>query len=228
MIRRASIPVLALAAATLASPRVAAQVVPVDDGVFVLYRNDTVLGEERVTLHRMGLGQDARFIGQSEVRLGDGTEMRPRLEAALDMRPTTYQNKFTGPETGEVMLSRAGRRLVARVQTASGEAQREFRATGTTLILEPEVVLLYYFLRPWVDSPGAELTVLDPRAGAQQRFTLSAQGSEELRIGRFTVMTTRIRLQAGSDLRDIWFDDEGRVIRVQVPATGFRAERQAL
>lgn len=221
---------LILAAAAFAVPATAggAQVVPVDDAVFVLHRNGVVVGEEHVSLHRMGLGQDARFIGQSEVRLRDGTEMRPRLEASPDMRPTTYQNKFTGAEAGEVILSRAGRRLIARVQTASGEAQREFRVTGTTVILEPEVVLLYYFLRPWSGTPGADLTVLEPRSGAQARYTLEQSGSEEIRIGRLTVSTVRVRLRAGDDVREIWFDDEGRVIRLEIPSTGFRAERRGL
>ena len=217
-----------MAAALAATLPAGAQVVPVDDAVFVLYRDGAAIGEEHVSLHRLGLGQDGRFIGQSEIRLRDGTEMRPRLEASLDMRPATYQNKFTGAEVGEVVLSRAGRRLIARVQTASGEAQREFRVTGTTVILEPEVVLLYYFLRPWADTAGTELTVLEPRAGSQAGYTLEPSGSEEIRIGRFTVSTVRVRLGAGDDVREIWFDDEGRVIRLEIPSTGFRAERRGL
>lgn len=222
------IQIFAAAMALAAALPTGAQIVPVDDAVFVLSRNGATVGEEHVTLHRMGLGQDARFIGQSEVRLRDGTEMRPRLEASPDMRATTYQNKFTGAEAGEVILSRAGRRLIARVQTASGEAQREFRVTGSTVVLEPEVVLLYYFLRPWTDTPGAEVTVLEPRAGGQTRFTLDPVGTEEIRIGRLTVSTVRLRLHAGDDVRDIWFDDEGRVIRLEIPSSGFRAERRGL
>lgn len=221
---RIAIPLVLLA--SVASPPLAGQVVPVDDAVFVLYRNGQAVGEEHVTVHRMGLGQDARVIGQSEVRLQDGTEMRPRLEANADMRPTTYQNKFTGPETGEVLLSRAGRRLVARTQSASGEAQREFRVSDRMVILESEIVLLYYFLLPWVGQPGVELTVLEPRSGRQGGFVLNPVGTERLRFGRLTISAEHLRLEAGEDVREVWFDEDGRVMRVVIPGTGFSAERR--
>ena len=202
------------------------QVVPLDDAIFVLYRQDTVVGDEHVTLHRMGLGQAARIIGQSEVRMRDGTEMRPRVEASPEMRPTTYQNKFTGAEAGEVMLSRSGRRLVARTQTATGESQREFRISDRTVILEPQVVLLYYLLRPWTETPDTEITALDPRTGAQQSLMVRVVGTERLRMGRVTVEAQRIRLEGGDQVTEVWFDEEGRVLRVEIPAVGFRAERK--
>lgn len=216
---------LGLLAAGAASP-VHGQVVPLDDALFVLYRHDTVVGEEHVTLHRMGLGQAARIIGQSEVRMQDGTEMRPRVEASPDLRPTTYQNKFTGGESGEVILSRSGRRLVARTQTASGESQREFRISDRTVILEPEVVLLYYLIYPWAGIPDTELTALDPRTGGQQVLTVRVAGTERLRMGRVTVEAQHIRLEGGDQVRDVWFDEEGRVLRVEIAALGFRAERK--
>lgn len=217
---------LALTAAGALSP-LQAQVVPLDDAVFVLYRQGAVIGEEHVTLHRMGLGQAARIIGQSEVRMQDGSEMRPRVEASPEMRPTTYQNKFTGAESGEVILSRSGRRLVARTQTASGESQREFRISDRTVILEAEVVLLYYLLRPWAGTPDAELMALDPRTGEQRSLTVRHAGSERMRMGRLTVIAEHVRLEGDDGVREVWFDDEGRVIRVEVPATGFSAERRS-
>lgn len=216
---------LGLLAAGAAFP-VHGQVVPLDDAVFVLHRQGVVVGEEHVTLHRMGLGQAARIIGQSEVRMQDGTEMRPRVEASPEMRPTTYQNKFTGPESGEVILSRSGRRLVARTQTATGESQREFRVSDRTVILEPEVVLLYYLIRPWAETPDIEITALDPRTGAQQSLMVRVAGIERLRLGRMTVEAQHIRLEGGEQVRDVWFDEEGRILRVEIAAVGFVAERK--
>lgn len=209
-----------------AAPPVQGQVVPLDDAVFVLYRNGDVIGEEHVTLHRMGLGQAARVIGQSEVRMEDASEMRPRVEASPDMRPVTYLNKFTGAETGEVMISRSGRRLVSRTTTASGEAQREFRVADRTVLLEPEVVLLYYLLRPWAETPNTEVTALDPRSGDQLTLTVRLVGTERMRMGRVTVMAQHLRFEGAAGHHDVWFDDEGRVIRVEVSSTGFVAERQ--
>jgi hypothetical protein len=216
------VPLLAL----FASAPLGGQVVPVDDAVYQLLRAGEPVGEEHVTVHRMGLGQDARIIGQSEIRLTDGSEMRPRLEATTDMRATTYQNKFTGESAGEVMISRTGRRLVARTQTASGESQREFRASDRTVILEPNVVLLYYFLEPWLGEAEAELTVLEPRSGRQSRMTLRSVGTERVRVGRRMVEAQHFRLEGGGSAVDVWYDEAGRIVVLESPADGFRAERR--
>ncbi|MDT8340162.1 MAG: DUF6134 family protein [Longimicrobiales bacterium] len=229
--RRIGLPsafVLLLIAGALprASVPVAAQVVPVDDAVFVLFRNGQRVGEEHVTLHRMGLGQNARVIGQSEIRMDDGSEMRPRVEASPDLRPTAYENRLSGSQVGEVLISRSGRRLVARTRTADGEAQREFRASDRTVILAEDVVLLYYLLAPWARGEPTDLTVLDPRSGSQRTVRVVVQGAEPLRVGRISVVATRIRLESEGDVRSVWFDDEGRVLRVEAPASGLRAERQ--
>ncbi|MEJ2538932.1 MAG: hypothetical protein P8188_02910 [Gemmatimonadota bacterium] len=217
--------VAGLLAVGLAGGAVQAQVVPIDEASFRLSRNGSVVGQEDVTIHRLGLGQDARIIGQSEVRLQDGSQLRPRIEATPDLRATTYQNEFTGSDGGEVVVSRIGRRLVARSRSAAGEAQREYPATERTVVLESDIVLLYYFLQPWVDSDGVQLTALDPRASTRRELTLTAVGSEEVRVGRNPVQGRHMRLE-GSDTRvDFWMDDEGRVLKVVLPGSGFEAER---
>lgn len=203
----------------------AAQVVPIDEASFRLTRNGSVIGEESITIHRLGLGGDARIIGQSEIRFQDGSQSRPRLEATTDLQPTTYQNEFTGAEEAEVVVSRVGRRFVSRSRSAAGEAQREFPASATTVIFEPEVVLLYYFLQPWVGTDGAEITALDPRSSLRSQVTVAILGSEEVRVGRNPIQARHLRLEGSESRWELWVDEEGRVLRVSIPATGFRAER---
>lgn len=202
------------------------QVVPLDDAVFQLFQDGNPAGEEHVTLHRRGLGQEARIIGQSEIRLLDGSEVRPRLEATTSFRIVTYQSLFTGAEDGEVVISRAGRRLVARMTSAAGEAQREFRASESTVILEGGAVLPHYLLRPWLGEEEVVLTILDPRTGDQVRMTLSPLGSENLTIGRRSHRTRRFRLAGDGQTREIWIDGDDRILRIDLPSLGFRAERR--
>ena len=200
------------------------QVVAMDEATFRLTRGGSEVGREHITIHRLGLGQDARIIGQSEITLTDGSQLRPRLEATTDLRASSYQNEFTGAETGEVIVSRVGRRLVARSRSAAGESQREYPASERTVILEPEVVLLYYFLQPWAGS-DTDLTVLDPRAGSRQTLTLRLMGPEEVRVGRNPVSARHLRLEGSESRVDVWMDDQGRVLRLEVPGSGFAAER---
>ena len=202
-----------------------AQVVPIDEASYRLTRNGAVIGEESITIHRLGLGEDARIIGQAEIRLRDGSQSRPRLEATTDLQPNTYQNEFTGAEAAEVVVSRVGRRFVARSRSAAGEAQREFPASSDTAILEPEVVLLYYFLQPWLGTDGSEITALDPRASVRRRVTVSVLGSEEVRVGRNPIPARHLRLEGTDSLWELWIDEDGRVLRVMVASTGFTAER---
>lgn len=224
--RRMRIPALLACLLPAAVPvTLGAQVVPIDEATFRIFQGEEVVGEERITIHRLGLGQDARIIGQSEIRLRDGSEMRPRLEATPDLRATTYQNKFTGAEDGEIVVTRVGRRLVARSRSAAGEAQQEYRASDRTVILEPRVVLLYYFLQPWVDAEDRRLTVLDPRTGSQETLTLSPVDTRSVRVGRRTVEARHLLLENGSVSIQLWLDGEGRVLRVDIPDQGFRAER---
>lgn len=216
----------AVAALALASSSLPAQVVSVDEAAFELSRDGQVIGREEITLQRAGIGADARIIGQSVVRLEDGTEMRPSMEADATFRATTYQNRFSGTESGELEVMRRGRRLVARTETAAGEAQREFPASDRTVLLETEVVLLYYLLSPWSDAgEPTVVNVLDPRTSRQTRMRVVPSGRETIRVGMTQMEATWLRLEGGAGERHVWIDDQGRVIRVRVPETGFSARR---
>lgn len=218
---------LAAALILLSGPiHLRAQVVPVDDATFELSREGRVIGREEITLRRTGIGTSARIIGQSVIRLDDGTEMRPSMEADASFRATTYQNRFSGDESGELEVTRAGRRLVARTETAAGEAQREFPASDRTVLLETEVVLLYYLLSPWADAGEAVvINVLNPRTSRQTRMRVVPSGRETVRVGATQVEATWLRLEGGDGERHVWIDDQGRVMRVRIPGAGFTARR---
>ena len=221
-----AVPLLAALVGGILAPSAAAegQVVPLDEADYRLFVGGSPVGQEHITIHRLGLGQDARILGQSEISMDDGTQLRPRLEAGTDLRASSYQNEFTGSESGEVVVSRVGRRLVARSRSAAGESQREYPASDRTVILEPRVVLLYYFLQPWAGS-DTDLTVLDPRSGTRETLTFRLMGPEEVRVGRNPVQARHLRLEGPDTRMDVWMDEEGRVLRLEVPGADFRAER---
>jgi hypothetical protein len=221
-----ALPLLTALAGGMLAPTspAAGQVVPLDEANYRLFVGGSPVGQEHITIHRLGLGQDARILGQSEISLDDGTQMRPRIEAGTDLRASSYQNEFTGSEAGEVVVSRVGRRLVARTRSAAGESQREYPASDRTVILEPRVILLYYFLQPWAGS-DTDLTVLDPRVGSRETLTLRLMGPEEVRVGRNPVQARHLRLEGPDARMDVWMDEEGRVLRLEVPGADFRAER---
>jgi hypothetical protein len=56
-------------------------------------------------------------------------------------------------------------------------------------------------------------------------MTVSILGTEEVRVGRNPIQARHIRLEGSGTLCEFWMDEDGRVLRVVVPAAGFRAER---
>jgi hypothetical protein len=57
----------------------------------------------------------------------------------------------------------------------------------------------------------------------------SLVGEEEIRVGGILVQNARrFHLAGGEHPRDVWFDDQGRVLRLEVPSLGYVAERESL
>ena len=135
----------------------------------------------------------------------------------------------TGPEAVELRLhrDRAGRRYEAVVYSEIGEERWEFPVRPGTRILERDVAHQYYFLR---DAPEGSIThTLEPRSRAWVNLEAGPWTEEEVRLGQGPVQARRVEFFSGEDRRIVWFDRVlGRVLRVEVPATGYVAERTDL
>lgn len=209
------------------------QNVSVDEGAFRLTVNGEFVGREEFSIRRVGMGEEARLIlrGTIEMNLPEGRlSLTPAMEAAGgDMAVTAYQLKVAGARASEIYVSRSGRRYLAKVISSRGEEVREFRAGPGSILLDRDVAHQHHLLLPFLNDPDAvSLTVLEPEAGQQLRMTLSFVGDEEVRVGTEMIQGRHYRLVGGENSRDIWFDNQGRVLRVAVPQRGYLAERESL
>ena len=60
-------------------------------------------------------------------------------------------------------------------------------------------------------------------------MTLSFVGEEEIHVGGLLVSDARrYHLEGGDHPRDIWFDTQGRILRLEIPTQGLVAERESL
>lgn len=222
---------LALALCALAQPgRGAAQSVVVDEGTFAVSLRGVPAGSEQFAIRRAGVGDDAIVIANAVIRLDRGAgpmELRPLLEVTpLDDASVNYQLKVSGSESSELSVRLAGRRYVARIRTDAGEEEREFLARPGTRIVEEGVAHHYYFLRGVRE--GSSTPVIEPSTRRQVQLTASAATEEEIALGATRVRARKVTLTAGDDVRHVWFDAQGRVLRVEIPALGYVAERQDL
>ena len=225
--RLRAVTLLALAGAALAPRALAAQGVIVDQGQFAVSIGGTSIGTEDFSIRRAGLGREDAIFANSVVSLtrdGARQEIRPLLRATPpDGIAIEYQVEVVGADAIEVGLRRAGRRYVATIHSGLGEEQREFPAHEQTRILEVDVAHLYYFLR---DAYAGSVTpVLVPRARARLDLTAGTPVDEDIHVGNTVVAARRIEFTSPEDRRVVWFDRLGRVLRVEIPATGYIAER---
>ena len=206
------------------------QSVVVDEGTFAVTIAGQSAGSESFTIRRAGIGSDAVVVANAVVRIDTAegaTELRSLLETLLpDGAASKYQLKITGAETGDVTLALAGRRFVSLIRTQRGEEEREFLARPETRIIEEGVAHHYHFLG--AVREGSAAPVLEPRTRRQIRLVASAWVDQTLDLGPTQVTARRVVFTAGEEERIVWFDRQGRVLRLEIPSRSFVAERTDL
>lgn len=221
---------LAALLATAMPLAIGGQSVVVDEGTFAVTIAGQSAGSESFTIRRAGIGSDAVVVANAVVRIDTAegvTELRSLLETLLpDGAASKYQLKMTGAEVSEVTLALAGRRFVSLIRTQRGEEEREFLARPETRIVEEGVAHQYYFLGSVRE--GSAAPVLEPRTRRQIRLVASAWVDQVLDLGATQVPARRVVFTAGEEERIVWFDRQGRVLRLEIPSRSFVAERTDL
>jgi hypothetical protein len=213
-----------------AAPGAAAQGVVVDQGRFEITVNGADAGSEEFVIRRAGFGGgDALYANGVVARTApEQLEIRPLLRVQpLTGAAEEYQASVKGAEQTEIRLGRAGRRYVATIRSEIGAEDREFQAQPDTRILELGVAHHYYFLRS--EREGRAIAVLEPRSRRQLTLVAGAPTTEELRMGPNVVSARRVSFtDEGGGERIVWFDQQGRVLRVEIPSEAYVAERSDL
>ncbi|HKJ92884.1 MAG TPA: hypothetical protein VJ957_06935, partial [Longimicrobiales bacterium] len=67
-----------------------------------------------------------------------------------------------------------------------------------------------------------------PRRSRETSARIQVQGQDDIRVGDRSIHATEYTLQpAGAGVQHFWTDDQGRVLRVDIPDRGFVAQRTA-
>jgi len=203
-----------------------AQGVVLDQGAFAVSYHGRPAGTEDFSIRRAGLGPDDAMFANATVTLrqdGRSQEIRPLLRATPAGVAIEYQVEVVGADALELGLRRVARRYVATIRSVAGEEQREFPAAMETRILEQDVAHFYYFLRD--TEPGSVTPVIEPRPRTRLQLTTGISVDETVLIGSTSLPARRVDYTDGAEVRRVWFDGLGRVLRVEIPSTGYVAER---
>ncbi len=223
--------VAAIAASFASAIAVAAQGVVVDQGQFQVTIDGRAVGTEDFVIRRASLGSGAAFFanGVIAVTVGDSAQqVRPLLRAMPpDGFAESYQVEVVGADALELRLALSGRRYVATIRSPLGDEDREFPARPETRIIDHGVAHHYYFVRDLrVDR---DAPVLEPRARRQYRLRATARSEAELRVGPNVVQVRRVDFETEEgEVRTVWYDRQGRVVRVEVPVSAYVAQRTDL
>ena len=220
----------------LAHGEASGQPAATDAGSFSVLQGGVRVGREVFTIRKTPPPEDGYVV--------DGTAVYPtrRLVPLLHTDsagvPVRYEiESFLGDRrqeqlTLEIMRGRGSERVLTR----SGESASEFRMAPTARLLDDDVFSQYYFIvravvRPRRPGPGQVVVVpmLIPRRAGTTSASISVVGQEPIEIAGQTRSAIHLRIEpAAGAVRDVWADEEGRVLRIAIPTRGLVATRDEL
>lgn len=220
-----------LSATMLAMPSTSpAQVTVVDEGTFTIARNGQRIGRESFTIRKTsGPGGDV-YVANATVDV-DTQRLSPALRADDSFAPLAYQLEVrSGDEVQERLKGLVGRgRFSAQVKTPRGESTKEYIVSDGALVLDDDVFHQYYFLAQRTGrlaAAGGTVPVVIPRRNMQVVMRVRSTGPDRISIGGSAIAARHLVLtEPGGATRQIWVDDQGRVLKVSLDARGMTATR---
>jgi hypothetical protein len=202
-----------------------------DVGSFTISVNGQRVGREQFSMQQVLTNDGATLEVRSESAVGD-TRTALRLEADSAGTPVRYS--IEARRGAELTLRLGGQRVRGRFATlarsVTGEAAREYLLRPGAVVVEDDGVVQYALLvrgRGLAEGNGVTLPSLTPVANAQGavRVVLEATSDTVIIAGarrvakRYRVVTT------SGEVRVVWAEGEGQLLRLRIPARGLEAVR---
>lgn len=216
------------AVAALIPPAVGPAVVQgavLDRATFVITRGSEVVGREEYVLRRGRQSGGPGFtLTANSYYPADRSAaiLASTLEFGLDTMLAAARLDLDSEDRPSTLISFSPRRVTIRTVTPHGESARQFPATDRTLVLDEFLIATFAIL------PGGsegELTLIDARAGQRNVATLNDHGVEMTDVRGIERSLRHVTLSTGAELRHLWYDDQGRLIKFDFPSTVLAAVR---
>jgi len=208
-----------------------AQGARLDVGSFSLLLNGARVGREQFSVQRMQSQEGGVLELRAESVTGD---RRTAMRLETDSAGTPVRYSFEERAGAEVIVRIGGRRVRGRFATLArsklGEAAHEYLLVPGALMLEDNGVLQYALL-----IRNRQGTVRDTGSVPVLSLGNNQQGLVQLarETNRDTVFIAGTRREAtrwslvslSGEVRVVWSDAEGRILRVLIASRGFEAVR---
>ena len=143
----------------------------------------------------------------------------------LDARRRGEQYAMRGPETSSIEGVWSVDRVRLHVVSADGERWRELPSRGACTVLEDGVAHHYLVLVLVLQETGGPVDVVIPTRAQTARAELVGSEPSQVQIEERPVAATRYDVRVGGSVRQVWIDNDGRLLRVLDPSSGREAVR---
>ena len=222
----------ALASASLGFTDLSAQEVTLDEGTFTIYEGSAEVGTETFSVRQSGAGAEMRVVAGARIHIVGGDSPRD-IQTTLELRGAEerlalYAVKVGGASPLDVRYSEDGPSRLSMVRrTEAGERAREMRAPRGLTVLDTGVAHHLFFVRKRLTGSSAEVPILVPMDGETERVTVRDEGTQPIEVAGSLVNAQRIDVVGSSGTLSAWFDDRGRLLRME-RGTDFSAVRTQL
>ncbi|MFQ6045977.1 MAG: hypothetical protein ACE5PT_06415 [Gemmatimonadales bacterium] len=198
---------------------------PYDEGSFDIIRNGEVVGREQFSI-RQAATRGARSAITVVTRAqyppdAAGSSLSLAVEFQPDSQVSLAQYELAGG-TERVLVRFTPGRITVRIGRPGRESTREYPGGPRPVLVDDS--LFASLAVPPGTRPGL-VTLFSPRDGRRTPASLVVAGREATTVGREERILKRLTLRTAAESRHLWFDERGRLIKVEVPALGIRVLR---
>lgn len=189
-----------------------------DRGSFSISVKGQRVGREDFTISGTPGASGMEYLSRATVTWGD-RRLTPSLWSDSSGAPSRYRVEVKGT-SGSVerwMGTITRGRVSAQINTPRGEADREYVVADGAVLLDDDVFHQYYFVA--LQANGASVPIVIPRRNTQMALRVSNAGTERLSIGGTSLEARHLQFtEPSGELREVWVDRAGRVLKVAIPS----------
>lgn len=198
----------------------AAQTV-LDEGTLLIRRGQVELGRETFLIRSTPVGpviETTAFYPPRRTKV----ILRANVTHRPDSMPQAAQFRASNGDATIVGAQFDERRVKLTRQAPEGVRQREFRAPRRALVADDSLFALYAI--PPGLSDGA-ITIIEPRHETRSEHRMTNRGIQQTTLLNRPIELTELVLSGELGDRHLWYDDEGRLQKVEISYAGIVAER---
>jgi len=206
---------------------------PVDEGVLVVRVDTLEVAREsfRLSHGRLSRGE-AGWTLATTIRYDRARPvvvLAPILEVNGDTMPATLQYDVADPRQPSRILGELGRgRFTVRLVARATERAREFPTGQRAVVLDDSVFAPYVFAAWRATSEPSTLTAIFPRGLRRAAVQVRDLGAAATTLNRDPARLRHITLGGeGQEPVSLWLDENGRLMKVEIPSRRLTAERLA-